>query len=844
VVSALAVGLPCLLGCQEAYAPTDCDGLLDVGELCDDGNGNDGDGCDCAARLIAPAREEPAPGVPIVVAEDGAWCWFQDERAILIDSTLIVSSMGHGGDVQVASYDTETGERQQAVLHTRLERDDHDVASLLPLDDGRVAAYYTRHDGFPHLYARASVRAGDLTSWSHERVTSFPFDVTYTNAFRFAEEGAAPRIYLFFRGIDSGPTFIASDDDGATWSRPGRVIDAAVPTPTGWFPHRPYVKYATDGTGTIHLVYTDGHPNEYLHNSIYHLFLRDGALHRSDGTMVAAMRAGDSPALPPDAGTRVYDGWQLPGGQAWTWDAAIDGEGNPVAVFSTYPDPSRPFFDHRYRYARWDGGAWQVHDIARAGTGIYYGEGYYSGGIALDPDHPDTVYFAADADPLSGEPTATATFEIFRGVTRDGGATWSITPVTSGSTAHNLRPIVPRGHRDDTLLLWMQGSYDTYLAYETRIVALRGAADVIARQLPPPEPALVPVARFDLASTAAGPASPTAPGFVAAIPEAGVASAESGGITLRVRNVRGSRDAGWGDPLHRDLVYGDRGGRDPADKLTVELGGLVAGRDYVVRLHGHDSTGAYLLPTLWFRAGTGDLDLEGNRDFLGGHRNVNGAADGEGATDLVLAADDRGHIDLVARGLDDLGSDRVAVLNGVEVMERPATEVVARFDVDALPGMATAPGFTSLSFEEGAWSGSARQGGVTVTMWSDRIDSLRHRDSDDPLRADFLFGRDHLAVDVDGLEPGRLYEVTVHSVDLEQNLHNTSRWRLDEPGAAPVVVRGFQINSASTGPAASFVFYHRARASRFRLIAHDVMSSLSTDPSVVIVNGIELRVAP
>src|SRR5690606_12909794 len=115
------------------------------------------------------------------------------------------------------------------------------------------------------------------------------------------------------------------------------------------------------GTGTVHLLYTDGHPIETGRNSIYHLVYRDDALYRSDMTRVARARADDEPLLDPDAGTRIYDGRRLPGGQAWTWDVAVDPAGNPVTVFSTFPDPQRPFYDHRYRYARWDGTTWHVH---------------------------------------------------------------------------------------------------------------------------------------------------------------------------------------------------------------------------------------------------------------------------------------------------------------------------------------------------------------------------------------------------------------------------------------------------------------------------------------------------
>ncbi len=368
-----------------------CNGVLEPGEICDDGNSADGDGCDCATRPIPLAPQPITSSAPSVVAEDGAWCWFQDERVITDGDRLIVSSISHGGDIQISSYTPTSGERSLAQLDTRLERDDHSVASLLALPDGRFAAFYTRHDGFPHLYTRVTERAGDLSAWQPKLRHSFDYDVTYTNPFLIGD-----RLMMFIRGRETNPTLIATPDLGATWSDGAQLLDSGERGYDGRvFDHRPYVKYVSDGAGTVHLLYTDGHPAEFLRNSIYHLIYRDNALWRSDGTRVASAKPSDQPLLAPDAGTLVYDGTALPGGQAWTWDAALDVDGQPIAVFSTFPDPKRSFFDHEYRYARWDGTRWQVHVIGHAGTGIYQAEGFYSGGIALDPDDPRIVYFRA-----------------------------------------------------------------------------------------------------------------------------------------------------------------------------------------------------------------------------------------------------------------------------------------------------------------------------------------------------------------------------------------------------------------------------------------------------------------
>ena len=45
----------------------------------------------------------------VVLADEGTWCWYQDERALFIGNRLVVASQSHEGDVQVNSYDLASG---------------------------------------------------------------------------------------------------------------------------------------------------------------------------------------------------------------------------------------------------------------------------------------------------------------------------------------------------------------------------------------------------------------------------------------------------------------------------------------------------------------------------------------------------------------------------------------------------------------------------------------------------------------------------------------------------------------------------------------------------------------
>lgn len=807
----------------------------DGGSIADGGPAVDGGGED-ASRVR-----------PVVLAEDGAWCWFQDERALFIGERLVVSSLSREGDVQVSSYDLDSGERNDAVL-ARLERDDHDVASLIERSDGRLIAFYTNHTHDRVMRWRISENTGgDVSAWKPERTTDTGGGVCYSNPFELADEaegGGPPPIYNFFRSLVISPSFSRSLDRGATWSASGRIIHSVDERRT----HRPYVKYASDGRSTIHLAYTDGHPTEYngtadqpRANSVYHLYYRDGQLHRSDGEVVADLVAGASSDLAPTAGTLVYDGNQGEGGEAWTHDLALDRDGNPVVVYATFPDQSSEHTalgDHRYRYARWDGTEWRDHAVGFAGHGLSLRSRLYSGGIAIDPDDVNIIYFASSVDPVDGAPSGTGRFEIVRGRTRDGGASWSFEAVTAGSMVDNLRPIVPAHHPTATAVLWLQGVYDEFLdSYNTRVVGLFGPDDASAEERAHRE-VLDPIARFDVGTAEA------ADGFVSVVPAGGAAAGRDGVVSFALSGVVGTRKRPRGGALHGDFAYNGRPGTAPGDKLRVHLSGLAPGSEYLVRLHQYDPEYNPLAEAYWFDGTSGSLDARGNPSFLGAHRLVAGTAHGSGALSLLVTSDPAGAIDLVARGD---GAAPLVALNGVELAPRPAGEVVARFDIDApaASGARTEPGHTSLSFDCGAArSGAAAAGGVTLTVRSDRLGCLRQRamsGAGAALLEDFAYGDDELVAELAGLEPGGLYEVTVHSVDAELGVGHASMWWLEEAGSQPVVVRAYHYNGASNGPAASFTFYHRATEPALVLRGHDLIRGGGAIDSVVTLNGLELR---
>ncbi len=442
----------------------------------------------CVALLIAAtfaavpavaadgASKADYVAAPMVVLNDnGAWSWFMAPRAIIDHGKLLVGSVRavkdfrggrddpRWGNVELAVHDLASGKTQVVVLDPRFEQDDHDGPALLALPDDRYLAVYTRHAVERKVFYQLS-EPGDPLRWSGPQVFVSPGkdaptysgdNVTYSNLFLLP----TGRVINFYRSFAYDPNYMVSDDSGRTWKYGGRVL-------RGRDGYGPYMRYADDGHGTIHFLATEDHPRNY-DNSLYHGMIRDGEICLSDGTPLAKLSETTIAAVTAWDLTKVFAGG--PDNVAWMSDLKVDAQGNPYAAFSVQKDGrglprGQGGFDHRYYYARWDGKAWQVHEMAYAGTRLYADEDDYTGLVALDPRDPNTLFISTDADPTTGKPLVSAAdgrrhYELFRGTTADGGATWQWAPITANSTVDNLRPLVPRWDDPRTVLVWMRGRY-------------------------------------------------------------------------------------------------------------------------------------------------------------------------------------------------------------------------------------------------------------------------------------------------------------------------------------------------------------------------------------------------
>jgi hypothetical protein len=426
-----------------------------------------------AASMVSAAND--VAGSLILFNDNGAWSWFEDERAIVDAAAgkIVVSSVaaaagsggvGRSGDVDVASLDLATGEVNRFVLNAGLQADDHNSAALWRRPDGRYLASYSKHGSDNLTRWRVSSNPGDITSWGPEQTLNQGAGATYSNLHYLPDDNSgAGRLYNFTRSIGFDPNILISNDLGDTFSYGGRLLAE------GGSGDRPYLRYFSDGQ-RVHLIATERHPRNY-DNSIYHAYIEDGQLFSSTGSIIDGNLFDATAAAPADltpvfnTGT-VFDNTIMR--RAWTVDVAIDDAGLPYAVFQARANDSN--LDHRFFYARFDGAVWDVHELAKAGGYLYAAEDDYTGLAALDPNDPNRLFISSKIDPRTQH--SMPHYEIFQGTTADGGANWAWEPITYNSTVDNLRPIVPEWDDQHTALLWMRGSYATYTSYNLDIVGL------------------------------------------------------------------------------------------------------------------------------------------------------------------------------------------------------------------------------------------------------------------------------------------------------------------------------------------------------------------------------------
>jgi hypothetical protein len=415
----------------------------------------------------------------ITFNDNGGWCWYQDERAVVdtANNRLVIGSIGSGGNrtgnVEAVVYDLGSGMSQRTVLNT-LSVDDHNAPGFVITDEGTVAAMWATHRENCNSYFATL----DGSGWSNTKTYSWSGDgcpwagastnmITYANPWRMSAENG--RLYSFVRSVDTSPASLTSMDNGGSWNFYGRLTSSPQ---VGYVAG--YYKYWGNGVDRIDWVGTEAHPRDD-DNSLWHGYVSGGKVYNSAGDVIDD-NLGDGQAQDISNYTPVFRTGSMIGGVSLNhmWDhdivryddgtIAVLGQGRVAGTGTDDPDK-------RFIYARYDGTAWKVTYLCKGGSKLYSSEQDYTGLSALDPDNPTIIYVSTTIDPRD-DTTQLGKHEIWQGTTCDQGESFTWTPITQNSSADNIRPIVPKWDSTHTALLWMQGTYSSAQSFNEKIVGL------------------------------------------------------------------------------------------------------------------------------------------------------------------------------------------------------------------------------------------------------------------------------------------------------------------------------------------------------------------------------------
>lgn len=390
------------------------------------------------------------------IVANAVWTWFTDPRAVHYNGATYIGSITTAGSIVISKYVHATRTTTSFTLSANLQADDHNNPAIHILPDGRIAAFYCKHnDASGHRY-RVSTNPEDISAWGSETLISsgITLPVTYANPRRLSQD--PDRLWLFYRAgagasSDNGLHY-KTTTDLSTWG-----AEVAVWKNVTGGASTPYYKIIDDGVKRFHFAATDKHPVGGQ-SSVYHWYMElDGSnvprWYKTDGTEIVS-------ALPhgPSVATLVSDGSTV---RRWIWDIAIGKDGYPRILGTRYPNNDGT--DIRYMHWRWTGSAWAETEICAAGTGLYSPEIYYAGGMCFDSIDCNRIYLSV---PVNG------VREIQEWVSSDNGATWGVVLDITGNTASgvlNARPFSPRNHPNDLQVLFWSGTYTTFTNYSTNV---------------------------------------------------------------------------------------------------------------------------------------------------------------------------------------------------------------------------------------------------------------------------------------------------------------------------------------------------------------------------------------
>lgn len=432
--------------------------------------------------ILGQNAKDIVKGNLIQFNDNGAWCWYQDERAVIDPAAgrLIVGSVANSrgvggnprnGDIDVVFYNLMSGISSRFTLaeggSNFTGSDDHNAPAFLVRPDSKYLAFYAGHNNnnnsYYRIFSNDTWGAQQVFDWNARRPGGVNFATTYSNLFYLSSEG---RTYNIARGNNKSPNIMSSTDNGDNWIYGGQLTsNANVGYVNG------YLKYWSNGVDRVDFICTEYHPRDY-NTSIYHGYFKNGKSYKSDGTLVDN-NIFDTLNVPTPtdfslvfAANTVYNGINMT--RCWNIDVQTYSDGTIATIIEARANDSET--DHRFFYCRFNGSTWGYTYLGKAGTKLYSSEQDYTGLGALHPNNPNIIYISSTYSPIDS--SFLGVHEIFKGTTSDNGATWTWIPITKNSVRDNLRPIIPLWDSNNTALLWWRGTYSSAQIFDAAVVGL------------------------------------------------------------------------------------------------------------------------------------------------------------------------------------------------------------------------------------------------------------------------------------------------------------------------------------------------------------------------------------
>jgi len=420
--------------------------------------------------MLSSGRERPdaVAGNLLQFNENGAWLpssdrvVFDGEKNRLLAGS-IACSLGidgaqRAGNIEVTLSDLAAGTVEQFILHEgdqdTFRCDIRNAPGIIMGPDSSYVAMYTFFFTAACSYYHRAANNFRPT-WGDEqrfdwlaRGNAVPNPaVAYANlCYLVAEQ----RMYNFVAGNDGGLHIMVSRDSGSTWTYGGCLLKSGengAPADS--------IRFRCSGSADRIDIICTGYCSQDATIAMYHGYIRNGALHTSSG-VVADKSIFDTLATPAvNQLTKIFPRDALPAGSAVRrcrdFDVRRYNDDTVVAAAALrIIENEGADTDDYLIYCRFDGKEWIAIRLAKGSKADAEGK-EYKASAALDPHDENALYISSAGDPRNGSPLGG--YELFKGITRDQGATWEWVPITSRSDRDNLYPVVPAGNEINTALL-------------------------------------------------------------------------------------------------------------------------------------------------------------------------------------------------------------------------------------------------------------------------------------------------------------------------------------------------------------------------------------------------------